>query len=70
MIQSRRSNGVLNETTNTIHRRDATRPGLESVCGVTYTLSKEYLRPAAIDRSGSQPEITRCGNCFEDGGGY
>lgn len=59
--------GILNERTNTVHKQEGGTPGLESVCGVTYHLSKDQLERTSTASTGT---TTRCGRCFDNGGGY
>lgn len=61
--------GILNEVTNTVHRREVGTSALETPCGVTHNLPEEQLRTAALDQIGTTT-TTRCGRCFDDGGGY
>lgn len=62
--------GVLNETTNTVHRHERSKSDLESACGATYHLRREKLRMTTVDRAVSALSADKCGRCFEDGGGY
>ena len=60
--------GVLNERTNTVHRRLGEDGTLQSVCGVTRNLTQEQLYPVEIDRASEDGE--KCGSCFVDGRSY
>lgn len=63
-------NGILNETTNTVHKQETGAPGLQTPCGITNNVPEDQLSPTAIDQSDGTTDTTRCGRCFEDGGGY
>jgi hypothetical protein len=62
--------GVLNEAANTVHKQEVGKQTLESPCGATNNLSKDQLRQAAVDQLVSTTTTTKCGRCFDDGGGY
>ena len=62
--------GVLNETTLTVHRRKAGASGPRSQCGLTYHLSPDKLHVVSIETVSSNADVTKCGCCFEDAGGY
>lgn len=62
--------GILNETTNTVHKQESGKSALETPCGVTNNLSEDHLRQTAIDQLVTTTNTTKCGRCFEDGGGY
>jgi hypothetical protein len=62
---------VLNGVTNRAHRHGTDRPERQAVCGSTFHASHNNLGVV----SGAEPEIeavsaTKCGRCFENGGGY
>jgi len=62
--------GVLNENTNTIHRQVVSKPAFRTVCGVTYHVPEDNLRMVAIEPQVTATTTSKCGRCFEDGGGY
>jgi len=62
--------GILNETTNTVHRPEAGTAGQETVCGVTYHVPADNFRPTEFDPDATPAAITKCGRCFDDAGGY
>lgn len=61
---------ILNETTMTVHRHESGSTGLHTVCGVTHHLNQSQLREITAERAGADASATRCGRCFDDGGGY
>ena len=63
-------NGILNETANTVHKQEVGKQTLESPCGATNNISEDQLRRATIDQLVSTTTTTKCGRCFNDGGGY
>jgi len=62
--------GILNEVTNTVHKRETGQSDFQSACGATAQLSHDKLRVTAVkpDRDGA--DATRCGRCFDGAGGY
>lgn len=61
---------VLNEATNTVHRQETGTTYLKTVCGVTYHVSADHLRSAELNPDATTGTTTKCGRCFDDGGGY
>lgn len=62
---------VLNEVTDTIHKQDAGKSDRQTVCGATNHVSQDDLRRVTV----MEPELetlnaSKCGRCFDDGGGY
>lgn len=62
--------GVLNETTMTVHKHESGKSDFQSACGATADLSHDSLRMVPIGKASSDTTIARCGRCFEDAGGY
>lgn len=62
--------GVLNETTMTVHKRKPGGADVDTVCGLTFQVNPEQLRTAAVDQATSAYDASKCGRCFEDAGGY
>ncbi|MFB6252124.1 MAG: hypothetical protein ABEI27_10655 [Halobellus sp.] len=60
---------ILNEVTNTIHKQEPGNSALTTPCGVTNNLSEDRLQQTAIEQLDTTT-ITKCGRCFDDGGGY
>lgn len=63
-------NGVLNETTNKIHKYESGRSDFQTSCGATSHVAHEHLRLIPVERAVSDADANRCGRCFDDGGGY
>jgi hypothetical protein len=61
---------ILNEVTNTVHRQETGRPERRAACGSTFHISHDKLRVVSEAEPGSEATTTKCGRCFEDGGGY
>lgn len=60
--------GVLNTTTNTVHRhREA---GVKTACGATRHVADDRLDRVDVDRVVLDSNACKCGRCFADGGGY
>lgn len=62
--------GVLNESTNTVHRRKIETPNPASVCGATDYVNRDRLRTTTVKQAIAHRDANKCGRCFEDGGGY
>lgn len=62
--------GILNETTGTIHKRARGNEALHSICGITYHVDSGHLRQTPVERAADSLNVTKCGRCFEDSGGY
>ncbi len=62
---------ILNEVTNTVHRQETGRPERRAACGSTFHISHDKLRVVSeAEPGGEAATTTKCGRCFEDGGGY
>ncbi|SDE76657.1 hypothetical protein [Halorientalis regularis] len=63
--------GVLNEVTNTVHKQETGKSKFQTECGVTYNLSEEDLRVfRAVESELDGANVSKCGRCFDDAGGY
>jgi len=62
--------GVLNETTNKIHRHEVGRSDFQTTCGATAHVAHDHLRLISIERAVADTSVTKCGRCFADGSGY
>lgn len=62
--------GVLNETTKTIHKHEPGRSDFRTSCGATSHIAHDKLRLISVDRSENDAGTTRCGRCFSEAGGY
>ena len=63
-------NGVLNETTNKIHRHETGRSDFRTTCGATAHVAHDHLRLISIERAVTDANVTKCGRCFTDGSSY
>lgn len=64
---------ILNETTNTIHKQGTgtRRANLQTICGATNHVSQDDLRQiTSIEPELDTITASKCGRCFDDGGGY
>jgi hypothetical protein len=61
--------GVLNEYTKTVHKHETGASDLHTVCGATYNLEPGQLREMSVE-SAEAIDASKCGRCFDDGGGY
>jgi hypothetical protein len=62
--------GILNEATNTVHKQEPGTSALQTPCGITYNVPEDQLRQTAIDQLVTNATTSKCGRCFDDGGGY
>jgi len=62
--------GVLNEVTGTVHRREPGAAEPRATCGVTYHLDVDRLNEMSVERATVYRDARKCGRCFEDGHGY
>lgn len=62
--------GILNEQTGTIHERKGETKRLQATCGALRHVRSRQLYSIPIEEAIMQEEVTRCGRCFDDGGGY
>jgi hypothetical protein len=63
-------NGVLNETTNTVHKHKPGASEFETKCGLTHHVAPERLRRMPIEQTIATESTSKCGRCFSDAGGY
>jgi hypothetical protein len=61
---------VVNEHTGTVHRQKPGSAFPHAVCGATYHLDRDRLRRTSPERAARDDRITKCGRCFDEGGGY
>lgn len=62
--------GVLNETTKTVHKHEIGKPNLQTMCGLTYHVAREQLRRTSVESATTEFNATKCGRCFDGAGGY
>lgn len=62
--------GVLNETTNKIHKYESGQSDFQTSCGATSHVAHEHLRLITVEQATGDNDVNRCGRCFDDGGGY
>ncbi len=62
--------GIVNVNTDTLHKRKRGTSGFHTDCGVTRHLRQEQLRNTSVEQEIASNEISRCGRCFSDAGGY
>ncbi len=60
---------LLNETTRTVHKQERGARSPQAVCGVTYHLDPDQLQTRAEESAGDI-NASKCGRCFDAGGGY
>lgn len=67
---------ILNELTETVHKYEAGSSELHAACGVTHHLAPDRLRGPrklrriSLERASIDYDASKCGRCFDDGGGY
>lgn len=62
--------GIVNENTDTVHKRKRGNTEFHTHCGVTRHLAREQLRNTSVEQAVANAAISKCGRCFPDGGGY
>ncbi len=70
MAQIAERTGILNETTMTLHKQDPGTDGYQTPCGHVSHVAQERLRLVEVAHVTEQYSVSRCGQCFEAGGGY
>lgn len=61
---------VLNSHTNTVHRPHHGSQRRETQCGALTQVATEQIRHVQSEELQPATEITHCGRCFDDSGGY
>lgn len=64
------TDGVLNETTDTVHKHEVGAAEFETECGLTHHVTPETLRRMPIEQALSSERTSKCGRCFPGAGGY
>lgn len=62
--------GVLNTTTNTVHKYQPRTRGSETACGATRFVATDRLDRVTVEHALRDAHAHKCGRCFSDGGGY
>lgn len=62
--------GILNEPTRTVHKPETGASGLHTECGASNTVDSVQLREVEVEQVANDLGVSKCGNCFDDGGGY
>lgn len=62
--------GVLNESTEKVHKREPQRERRAAACGAMTTVSHDRFSVVPVDEALDRDETTKCGRCFSEGGGY
>jgi hypothetical protein len=60
---------VVNRTTETVHKY-AIDGSKETPCGATSHVDSSHLERTSLERARSAHGASKCGRCFDDGGGY
>lgn len=61
---------ILNEYMMTIHRPQPDGGRYETSCGHRFPLGHDHLRLTTVDEAADSHTASKCGDCFEEGGGY
>lgn len=61
---------ILNENMMTLHRRKPGGQRLETDCGHRFAPWNDGLCVTSMDRAAEYQRASKCGDCFEEGGGY
>jgi hypothetical protein len=60
----------LNGKSRTIHKPKAGETALETRCGHTDHLDRGQMRLVVIESALQMAEVSKCGTCFDEAGGY
>lgn len=69
-VVTRAMRGVLNEATDTVHKREPGESDFQTACGATAHVPHDDLRVAPVDPTVASTNASKCGRCFDDGKGY
>lgn len=61
---------LLNTHTDTVHHPGEERRRERGKCGSLEHVSQVRIQVVTDDELGANADVDRCGNCFEDAGGY
>lgn len=61
---------ILNEPTKTVHKHEPGALDPHTECGVTYHVAPDQLRMLPLEQAATDYNASKCGRCFDDGGGY
>jgi hypothetical protein len=61
---------LLNTRTNTVHHSPDETQSETTACGSLAHVSQAQVRVVSEDEHRLDDGVARCGNCFEDAGGY
>ncbi|MFB6299665.1 MAG: hypothetical protein ABEH65_05330 [Halobacteriales archaeon] len=56
--------------TLTIHKQETGAADLHTECGHTHYVDPDGLRMIAVERAMEELDASKCGECFDEGGGY
>jgi len=62
--------GVLNESTEMVHKHESGETGGLAECGATSTVTHDRLEVLPVEEALDREGTAKCGRCFGDGGGY
>jgi len=62
--------GVLNEATEMVHRYEPERARGKAECGATNTATHDQIRVVPVEEALNRADVSKCGRCFGDAGGY
>jgi hypothetical protein len=63
-------NGILNETTNRVHKHENGRADFQTVCGELSHVSHEQLQRVSVEQAVSGADVSTCEHCFSNVSGY
>lgn len=61
---------VLNELTKTAHKPKREASDLHTQCGITHHLTHDQVFRLSAERATIDYNASKCGRCFDEGGGY
>lgn len=64
------TDGILNRVTQTIHKHEPGGTAFQTACGLTEHVTHDDLYRVRVKRAISTTDVSKCGRCFPDAGGY
>lgn len=62
--------GLLNEVTDTIHKHQRGEIDFQTRCGAISHVSHDNFQVTSVEQTIATGDVSKCGRCFDDGGGY
>lgn len=70
IVQNTGGSLILNETTMTLHKQELGLGEFQTACGHLDHVGQEKLRIIGVPDVTEKDNVSKCGQCFEEAGGY